>query len=67
MNSLDTRTILVTGGAGFIGSAPWTPHESFESGMGATVEWFIANRSWRDRMFSGEYRMERMGMGVAAA
>jgi len=45
----------------------WTPHESFESGMRKTVEWYLANRSWCDRILSGEYRMERIGLGVAAA
>jgi len=41
----------------------WAPHESFESGMRKTVKWYLANRSWCDSILSGEYRMERIGLG----
>jgi len=40
----------------------WQPCESFESGLRKTVEWYLANRSWWQRIRSGLYRGERLGM-----
>ncbi len=34
----------------------WTPKHDFESGLKATVEWYLANREWWERVRSGEYR-----------
>jgi dTDP-glucose 4,6-dehydratase len=42
----------------------WTPHETFESGLRKTVEWYLENRVWCERVRSGKYRMERLGLGV---
>ena len=30
----------------------WRPHETFESGLRKTVEWYLANRSWWERIRS---------------
>ena len=43
----------------------WRPAESFESGLRKTVEWYLANKSWCERVQSGAYRGERLGRGVA--
>jgi len=43
----------------------WRPHESWESGLRKTVEWYLANQSWCERVQSGAYRGERLGRGVA--
>jgi dTDP-glucose 4,6-dehydratase len=40
----------------------WTPQESFESGLRKTVEWYLANRTWWERIRSGVYRGERLGV-----
>ena len=40
----------------------WKPRESFESGLRKTVEWYLANRSWWERIRSGVYRGERLGV-----
>jgi dTDP-glucose 4,6-dehydratase len=40
----------------------WTPQESFESGLRKTVEWYLANRSWWERIRNGVYRGERLGV-----
>ena len=40
----------------------WTPQETFESGLRKTVEWYLANRSWWERIRSGVYRGERLGV-----
>jgi len=40
----------------------WAPQETFESGLRKTVEWYLANRSWWERIRSGVYRGERLGV-----
>ena len=39
----------------------WTPDESFETGMRKTVEWYLSNKDWWQRVLSGDYRLERLG------
>ena len=34
----------------------WTPRESFESGMLKTVQWYLDNAKWVDRVTRGDYR-----------
>jgi dTDP-glucose 4,6-dehydratase len=34
----------------------WTPQETFASGLGKTVEWYLANPDWVARVQSGAYR-----------
>jgi len=34
----------------------WTPAESFESGLRATVRWYLEHREWWERVRSGAYR-----------
>ena len=43
----------------------WKPRETFESGLRKTVRWFLENRGWWERVRSGVYRGERLGLGVA--
>ncbi len=40
----------------------WTPEETFDSGLAKTVDWFLANRAWWQRVRSGAYRGERLGL-----
>jgi dTDP-glucose 4,6-dehydratase len=40
----------------------WTPQETFESGLRKTVIWFLENRGWWQRIRSGVYRGERLGV-----
>jgi dTDP-glucose 4,6-dehydratase len=42
----------------------WAPQESFESGLRKTVEWYLTNRPWWERIRSNVYRGERLGAGV---
>jgi dTDP-glucose 4,6-dehydratase len=42
----------------------WRPVETFETGLRKTVEWYLANRTWWERVRSGVYRGERLGQGV---
>lgn len=41
----------------------WTPIESFESGIRKTVEWYLSNNSWWQRVLDGSYTLERLGVG----
>ena len=34
----------------------WTPKESFATGLRKTVEWYLANGPWVEKIVSGEYR-----------
>jgi dTDP-glucose 4,6-dehydratase len=40
----------------------WRPSETFESGLAKTVRWYLDNRSWWERVRSGVYRGERLGV-----
>jgi dTDP-glucose 4,6-dehydratase len=42
----------------------WRPSESFESGLRKTVEWYLDNTAWLDRVRNGSYRGERLGLGA---
>ena len=41
----------------------WTPKQDHESGFRKTVQWYLVNRSWWQEILSGEYRLERLGIG----
>ena len=43
----------------------WAPRESFESGLRKTVLWYLQNHGWCERVLSGAYRGERLGLGSA--
>ncbi|MDN3526619.1 dTDP-glucose 4,6-dehydratase [Halomonas sabkhae] len=40
----------------------WTPAETFETGMAKTVDWYLTNREWWQRVLDGSYRGERLGV-----
>jgi dTDP-glucose 4,6-dehydratase len=40
----------------------WKPRETFETGLRKTVEWYLSNRPWWQRIRSGVYRGERLGV-----
>lgn len=44
----------------------WSPRETFESGLRKTVQWYLDNRDWWERVRSGVYRGERLGLGAAS-
>lgn len=39
----------------------WVPQESFESGIRKTVQWYLDNREWWQRVLSGAYQLGRLG------
>ncbi|MES9980887.1 MAG: GDP-mannose 4,6-dehydratase, partial [Candidatus Thiodiazotropha sp. 6PLUC5] len=41
----------------------WTPKETFETGLRKTVQWYLENVTWSQRVLDGSYRGERLGQG----
>ena len=41
----------------------WVPAEMLESGLRKTIEWYLENRTWCERVKSGAYAGERRGLG----
>ena len=39
----------------------WLPAHGFEQGIAATVDWYLDNQPWVQRVLDGSYRLERMG------
>ena len=42
----------------------WRPAETFETGLRKTVAWYLDNQAWWQRVRSGVYRGERLGVAV---
>ena len=40
----------------------WVPEETFETGMMKTVDWYLNNNHWCQRVLDGSYRGERLGV-----
>ena len=74
-----SRTILLTGGAGFIGShvarhllahghrvivLDWEPGMRFEDRLSAAVAWYLANRSWWQEILARGHGSQRIGLGA---
>jgi dTDP-glucose 4,6-dehydratase len=41
----------------------WQPRHSFESGLRATIEWYLAHRDWCEGVTAGRYDRQRLGLG----
>ena len=44
----------------------WSPAHTFEAGIRETVEWYLTHREWVERVQSGAYRGERLGLAAYA-
>jgi len=42
----------------------WRPQQDLTSGLRRTVEWYLNNTNWVERVTSGVYRRERLGLGT---
>ncbi len=40
----------------------WRPRHNFDDGLRETVRWYLDNRGWWERVMSGAYRGERLGL-----
>ncbi|ANY18934.1 dTDP-glucose 4,6-dehydratase 2 [Tsuneonella dongtanensis] len=43
----------------------WTPEETFDSGLGKTIDWYLDNRWWWEPIRSGTYAGQRLGQRQA--
>jgi len=41
----------------------WRPEETFETGIKKTVQWYLDNKKWWQRVLDGSYQGERLGLG----
>ncbi|MGH8082110.1 MAG: GDP-mannose 4,6-dehydratase, partial [Lysobacter sp.] len=39
----------------------WAPTVTFEQGIARTVDWYLDNQAWVQRVLDGSYRLERIG------
>ncbi len=39
----------------------WTPKETFETGLRKTVDWYLENTEWWNRVLNGDYKLKRIG------
>lgn len=44
----------------------WTPQHTFTSGLKKTIEWYLTNRDWVQRVADGSYNRERPTSSVGA-
>ncbi|MBD9479622.1 dTDP-glucose 4,6-dehydratase [Pseudoxanthomonas sp. PXM02] len=42
----------------------WAPHYTFEQGIAETVDWYLSNQAWVERVLDGSYRLQRIGAAV---
>lgn len=40
----------------------WKPGVTFEEGLKRTIQWYINNQEWCQRILNGSYRLERIGL-----
>ncbi|XKH59377.1 dTDP-glucose 4,6-dehydratase [Halomonas sediminis] len=40
----------------------WSPEETFETGLRKTVQWYLENRGWWQRVQDGSYQGQRLGV-----
>jgi len=45
----------------------WAPRETFESGLAATVGWYLEHRPWWEAIRDGRYTGDRLGLAREAA
>jgi len=43
----------------------WRPQQNIESGLVTTVEWYLDNPAWIERITTGSYRRQRLGLEQA--
>jgi dTDP-glucose 4,6-dehydratase len=41
----------------------WAPKETFQTGLKKTIRWYLDHPAWVERVMSGAYRGERLGLG----
>jgi dTDP-glucose 4,6-dehydratase len=46
------------------GELGWRPQQNFESGLEVTVRWYLEHPQWVERVATGTYQRERLGLSV---
>ena len=49
------------------GELGWETEHDLASGLRETVRWYLSNEEWCQRVHSGSYRRERLGLGEEGA
>ena len=44
----------------------WEPKQEFVAGVELTVQWYLDNPTWVERVQSGDYQRERLGLGASS-
>jgi dTDP-glucose 4,6-dehydratase len=42
----------------------WEPQYTFERGIAETIDWYLHNQAWVNRVLDGSYRLERIGVAT---
>ena len=42
----------------------WAPEYTFERGIAETIDWYLDNQGWVNRVLDGSYRLERIGVAA---
>ena len=42
----------------------WVPEETFDTGLAKTVDWYLANQTWWQRVRDGSYQGQRLGIST---
>jgi dTDP-glucose 4,6-dehydratase len=45
----------------------WRPEETFASGLRKTVQWYLDNSTWCERVLDGSYQQQRLGLQESKA
>ena len=45
----------------------WRPEETFASGLRKTVQWYLDNSTWCERVLDGSYQQQRLGLEESKA
>jgi dTDP-glucose 4,6-dehydratase len=45
----------------------WRPEETFETGLRKTVQWYLDNSTWCERVLDGSYQQQRLGLQESKA
>ena len=46
---------------------PGAPPHDFDRGLGRTVDWYLANRAWWERIRAARYAGQRLGQTTRSA
>lgn len=49
------------------GELGWRPRHAFAAGLRLTVEWYLANTAWRERILNESYQLQRLGSGESGS